>query len=194
RAGRMYARARRYCLRALGTAHTRLADALVREPQAALPLLESTANSDVPALFWAGAAWGGELALAPDQLVRIPELAIVRALLDRAISLDEGWGGGTIHEAMIALEGLPALLGGSSARARQHFDRALALSNGESAFSYVTLASSVSLRAKDRSEFERLLKQALAIDTARRRDLRLANLVAQRRARFLLSSTDRLFK
>ncbi len=194
RAGRMYARARGYCLRALGTSHKALAEGLVRAPQVALALLESTDRPDVPALFWSAAAWAGYLALSPDQLVRLPEVAIVRALFDRALLLDEGWQNGTIHEAMIAIEGLPRLAGGSPARARRHFDQAVALSGGQSAFAYVTLASSVSLPANDRSEFERLLQQALAIDSSRRPELRLANLVAQKRARFLLASAERLFR
>jgi predicted anti-sigma-YlaC factor YlaD len=44
-----------------------------------------------------------------------------------------------------------------------------------------------------RAEFEALLKQALQIDSAQASALRLANLVAQRRARWLLSRTDHLF-
>ena len=194
RGARMYQRARGYCLRALAIRHARLVDLLQRDPQAALPLLESTTRLDVPALFWAGAAWGGELALTEDQLIRIKELAVVRALLSRALALDERWEDGTLHEAMIALDGLPALLGGSAARAREHFERAIALSQGQSAFAYVTLASSVSVPAKDRAEFERVLKQALAIDVSLRPARRLANLVAQKRARFLLSRADRLFR
>jgi hypothetical protein len=157
-------------------------------------LLESTTRADVPALFWAAAAWAGELSLAPNQLLRVGEVALVRALLTRALALDEGWSEGTIHEAMIAVEGLPALIGGSPARAREHFERAVALAAGQSAFAYVTLATSVAAPAKDRAEFEKLLKQALAIDVSKRPQIRLANLIAQRRARFLLASADRLFR
>jgi predicted anti-sigma-YlaC factor YlaD len=194
RGNRMYARARGYCLRAMAIDHPRLVDLLQRDPKAALPLLESTAKRDVPSLFWGGAAWGGELALADNQLSRISELAVVRALLSRALALDDGWEAGTIHEAMIALDGLPALLGGSAARAREHFDRAVSLSQGQSAFAYVTFASSVCVPAKNRGEFERVLKQALAIDVSRRPSLRLANLVAQKRARFLLANANRMFR
>jgi predicted anti-sigma-YlaC factor YlaD len=85
------------------------------------------------------------------------------------------------------------LLGGSAARARAHFDRAVALSSGHSAVAYVTLASTVSVGARDRAEFERLLKTALAIDLNARPSLRLANLVAQRRAQMLLAQESRLF-
>ena len=69
-------------------------------------------------------------------LLRIGEIATVRALFTRALELDESWGGGTIHEAMIAVEGLPAIVGGSPARAREHFERAVAPSGGHSAFAY----------------------------------------------------------
>jgi hypothetical protein len=194
RASRMYSRARRYCTRELGTRHAALRDALDREPARALTLLERTSRVDVPALFWTGAAWAGELSVSPNQILRVGEVAVVRALLTRALALDEGWGDGTIHEAMIAVEGLPALVGGSPARAREHFDRAVALTGGQSAFAYVTLATSVAVPARNRAEFEKALKQALAVDVSKRPQIRLANLIAQRRARFLLTNGDRLFR
>jgi predicted anti-sigma-YlaC factor YlaD len=157
-------------------------------------LLPTTTKADVPALFWTAAAWAGELSMLDNPLPRIGEVATVRALLTRALELDESWGRGTIHEAMIAVEGLPAVVGGSAVRAREHFERAVALSGGQSAFAYVTLASSVSVPAKDRAEFERSLRQAIAIDVTKIPDLRLANLVAQKRARFLLANADRMLK
>src|SRR5262245_55319168 len=126
RAIRMYPRARRYCVREIGTRHAALRQALEQDPARALKLLDSTTRADVPALFWTGAAWAGELSLASNQVLRIGELAVIRALLTRALTLDEGWSDGTIHEAMIAVEGVPALAGGSPARARAHFERAVA--------------------------------------------------------------------
>jgi predicted anti-sigma-YlaC factor YlaD len=46
---------------------------------------------------------------------------------------------------------------------------------------------------QDRAEFENLLKRALAVDPNAAPDMRLANLIAQRRARWLLSHADELF-
>ncbi|MBA3296769.1 MAG: hypothetical protein H0U19_07525, partial [Acidobacteria bacterium] len=109
------------------------------------------------------------------------------------LELDPSWESGAIHEAMIAIEGLPPLIGGSPARARGHFEKAVALSNRQSAFAYVTLATSVAQPARNRAEFEKLLRAALAIDVSMRPQLRLANLIAQKRARFLLTQLDRLF-
>lgn len=190
RGAAMYDRARGYCLRALEVRHPGAARGLQGD---AKTVLASMSVPDVPALSWTGVSWGGGLLLTANPLVRIGELATVRALFSRALQLDETWEGGTIHEAMIALESLPILLGGSAARAREHFNRAVALANGESAFAYVALATGVAQPAKDRAEFERLLKTALAIDVSKRPSIRLANLIAQKRARFLLSQIDRLF-
>ena len=68
-------------------------------------------------------------------------------MLSRALELDEGWHYGALHEAFITLDALPLLLGGNAARARAHFDRAVAIANGKSAFAYVSMAENVALRA-----------------------------------------------
>lgn len=190
RAGRMYERARGYCLRALELKVSKAGASLAKDPKGTLA---AAARADVPILYWTAAAWGGSLSVADKPILRLGELAIVRTLFNRALELDEAWEGGTLHEAMIAIEALPALLGGSAERARTHFNRAVELSQGQSAFAYVTFAGSVSVAAKDRVEFERLLRQAIAVDVSKRPAIRLANLIAQKRARFLLSRAGLLF-
>jgi hypothetical protein len=190
RARKMYARARGYCMRLLDARHRGFSADLKKNVGTALA---RATQDDVPALFWLAIAWGGEVSLATNQLLRLPELVTVRAILARTLTLDEAWDRGTLHEAMITLDGMPALLGGSAERATKHFERAVELSQGQSAFSYVSMASSVSQPARDRAGFERHLKAALAIDVNRDPSRRLANLIAQRRARFLLSRTAALF-
>ena len=190
RARSMYVRARDYCWRAIDLTHPGARAAISADPQKGLAGMQAL---DVPALYWLAASWGGELGLASNQILRLPELLAIRLVLGRALALNEAWEAGAIHEAMIALDGLSPLLGGSAVRARQHFDKAVTLAAGQSAYAYVALAESVSVAAHDRVEFEKLLKTALAIDLNARPSLRLANLVAQRRARFLLSRTDALF-
>jgi hypothetical protein len=181
RAARMYQRARGYCLRGLAVRHAGLtADALGADPTAALA---KTTIADVPWLYWTAASWGAELSLAPNQLARVTELASVRALLNRARALDDRWENGAIHEALIAFDGLPAVLGGSPAAARADFDRAMELSGGKSVFAYVALAATIA----DPAEKKKLLEAAAAIDTATLTSRRLTNLIAQRYARALLN-------
>lgn len=194
RAGRMYGRARGYCLRALRLTQPALAGALEREPREAPGLLQAAARPEVPVLYWTAVAWAGELSVAGNQLSRLGELPVLKALLTRALELDEAWGHGAIHEAMIAVEGLPPLLGGSPVRARRHFERAVALSDGRSAFAYVTYAASVALPARNRREFDEMLDRALAVDPVRTPELRLANLIAQKRARHLRHEARALFR
>jgi hypothetical protein len=189
RARAMYQRAQSYCWRALDARHRGIKAAVADDPAKAVSVADV---DDVPALYWLSACWGGELSMDPNALLRLKDLVAIRVMLGRALQLDESWGAGAIHEGFIALDGLPVLLGGSAARARSHFERAVTISGGQSAFAYVTLASTVSVAAGDRAEFERLLGTALAIDVNRRPELRLGNLVAQKRAKFLLSQVNRL--
>jgi predicted anti-sigma-YlaC factor YlaD len=58
---------------------------------------------------------------------------------------------------------------------------------------FVAYAEAVSVGKEDRREFESLLQRALAIDPDARPEWRLANLIMQRRARWLLARVDDLF-
>jgi hypothetical protein len=181
RAGRMYQRARGYCLHGLEVRHRGLtAQALAADPVAALKI---TTAEDVPWLYWTAAAWGAELSLAPSQFARVAELATVRALLNRAKALNDTWEHGAIYEALIAFDGLPPLLGGSPGAARADFDKAMQLSDRKSVFAYVALAATIA----DPAQKRKLLEQALAIDVSTLASRRLTNLIAQRYARALLT-------
>jgi predicted anti-sigma-YlaC factor YlaD len=68
------------------------------------------------------------------------------------------------------------------------------LSGGKKVSPLVTLAETVSVRAQDRMEFLDLLDRALAFDARKEApEYRLANLVAQRKARWLKGRVDELF-
>lgn len=187
---RLYLRGRDYCLRALEVRRPGITRGLNTDPAAALSAMS---REDVGLLYWTGASWGAAVSLGLDRPALVGDMPIVRALADRALALDEGFNDGAIHELLIALEAVPEAMGGSVARARGHFERAIAMQDGRSAGPYVTLAVSVALPAHDRAEFARLLERALAIDPDADATRRLANLVAIKRARFLLSRVDDLF-
>jgi predicted anti-sigma-YlaC factor YlaD len=95
---------------------------------------------------------------------------------------------------MISLDSLDEVVGGSEERAREHFKQAIALQkNQPQAGPYVSLATGIALKKQNREEFEQLLKDAMAIDPDKHPEVRLVNLAAQRRARFLMSQIDDLF-
>ena len=191
RARRLYLRARDYGLRGLEVHHRGFGSALRADPRQAVGAAQARA---VPLLYWTAAAWAGAIALAKDSPDLLAELPLVEAMIDRALELDEGFGDGAIHAFLITYEmGRPGGIGKPAARARQHFERALALSGGQLAGPLVAYAEAVCVQSQDLAEFESVLGRALAIDPEARPAWRLANLVGQRRARWLLQRTEQLF-
>lgn len=191
RARRLYVRARGYGLRGLDSAHPGIAAALKRDSKGAVKQVQ---RQDVPLLYWTAAATGGWIGLSKDNAAAVSEVPMMEALIDRALVLDEAWDAGSIHTFLISYELVRAhRTGDPVALARAHFKRAVELSAGREAAPYVALAEAVSVSQQDRAEFEKLLKQALAVDVDAAPERRLANLVMQRRARWLLSRTDQLF-
>lgn len=190
RALKLYLRGRGYGLRGLERRHRGISAELSLDPERAAARLEAR---DVPMLYWTAAAWGSAIALGKDRPELLAELPAIRALVERGLALDEGYEGGAFHEAMIVIEALPEAMGGSTARARGHFERAVALSGGARPSPYVTLAQTVAVLKQDRAEFRRLLEQALAFDPERDPANRLATTVLQRKARALLDRQDEFF-
>lgn len=190
RALKLYLRGRDYCFRALELKHRGVTSALMKNPETALT---STDADEVPLLYWTGASWGAAISLGLDRPDLVADFPAVRALMNRALALDEDYAKGALHEVMITLESVPDVMGGSADRARKHFTRAVELQQGLSAGPYVALALGVAVPKQDRPEFERLLNAALAVDPEKDRSNRLVNLITQRRARRLLEKADELF-
>jgi hypothetical protein len=119
--------------------------------------------------------------------------SLAEAMARRALELDESFEAGSIHDFFVAYESARASVGGSRTEARRHLERALSISNGRRAFPYVSFAESVSVGEQNKKEFQELLDKALAVDVSQPTPYRTANLVAQKRARWLLGRTDELF-
>jgi len=191
RARRLYLRARDYGLRGLGLAEGDAARALFFDPAGALA---STTVEDVPLLYWTAVAWAAAIALGKDSPALVAGLPAVDALIARAVALDADFDRGTLQSFLISYEmSRPNAAPDAAERARAHFERALALSEGQHAAPYVALAESVAAPARERREFDALLAQALRVDPAARPEWRLANLVMQRRARWLRAHAKDLF-
>lgn len=190
RARKLYLRARDYGLRGLEADFPGLRDALARDPKAALA---RTKKEHVPLLYWTAMGWAGAMSLKVNDSDVSADQPIVEALARRALELDSCWGLGSIHEFFISWESGRSSIGGSVDRARDHFERDLACSQGRRAFPYVTYAESVSVAKQDKAQFQELMEKALAIDVSQPDDQRLANLLAQKRARWQLGRLEELF-
>jgi predicted anti-sigma-YlaC factor YlaD len=191
RARRLYLRARNYGLRGLEVRHKGFEKALRADPKQAVRV---TTVKDVPLLYWTALSWAGAVSLSKDNPELIAQLPIAAAMMDRALALDEAFDYGAIHTFLITYEmGRPGGTGDPAERSRQHFERALALSKGLQAGPMVSYAEAVSVQKQDLKQFQTLLDQALTIDLDVKPEWRLANLVMQRRAKWLQSRTDQLF-
>jgi predicted anti-sigma-YlaC factor YlaD len=190
RARKLYLRALDYGLRGLEVDYPGLRDGLRRDPDLALA---KTKTKDVPLLYWTGSAWGAAFAINKADSELSADQAIIEKLLQRALALDEAWGKGAIHDVFITWEGGRASTGGSLDRARRHFDRAIELAGGRRASPFVTFAEVVSVGTQNKQEFLQMLDRALQVDINKAPDERLANVIAQRRARWLQARIDELF-
>lgn len=190
RALALYLRGRESCKKALELTHPGMWVGLVQDPEAAVQRL---GPKDLDLMYWTAASWGAAIALGQDRPELTADLPAVRALLERALELDEDYQDGALHQAMMPLAALPETMGGSEEEARRHFQRSLELSDKLNAAAYVTLARTVAVANQDRQEFEELLDAALAVDVDQDVKRRLANLIAQRQARELQKRVDDLF-
>jgi predicted anti-sigma-YlaC factor YlaD len=193
RARGFYLRAHRYGIRGLNLFYPGLGANLQKNPEAALGVVEEKKAKDVlPFLYWTAASLGLAIASAKNDaamLARIPE---VEALLERSLELDEAWDQGALHEFHITLAGAkPGAIDVDVVRS--HYERALELSGGRRASVYLAYAETVSVPAQRATEFRDLVAKALAVDPNVEPDLRLTNLVAQRRAKWLLRQIEVLF-
>ena len=190
RALKLYLRARGYGLRGLELRYRGIGEQLKVRPDSAAARI---GKADLDLLYWTAAAWGSAISIGKDRPELVADLTAVKALMDRGLALNEGYDGGSIHEALIVLEALPPAMGGSPERARRHFDRALELSHGNRPGPYVTLATTVSVQTQNRVEFERLLKKALEANPDRDPSQRLATTLLMQKARYLLEHADDYF-
>jgi hypothetical protein len=194
RALRLYLRARGYGLdglklaRGVTEAQLRGSDA---ERTAALARLT---KEDVPLLYWTFVPWAAAIAANKRNLELVGDVPVVAAMLDRALALDESYDLGALHEFSITFD--PARAEGTTPeKQKQHFERALALAKGEKISALVTYAESVLAPAQQKKEFEGLLNQALKfdVDQPKVRNQRLANVLSQRHAAYLLAHEGDLF-
>jgi predicted anti-sigma-YlaC factor YlaD len=195
RAKKLYLRAREYGLRGLEVRHEGLA-ARLRAGGAGLvkALGELREREDVPLLYWTASAWTLAIANGKADMGLVAELPVPVAMMERALALDEGWNEGAIHEFFVAYDATrSAAEGGGPERAKQHLERALALSLNKKLGPRVSFAEGVLVQRQDRAEFTRLLEEVLRADPGEVPRHRLANILAQRRARALLAHADDLF-
>jgi predicted anti-sigma-YlaC factor YlaD len=152
-------------------------------------ILAKMKKADVPALYWTAAAHLSAYSLNPFDMelgVKIPELL---SLVNRAYELDPDFNQGTIDDFYVLYyASMPEGMGGDKSKVKTHFDLAVQKSSGTLAGPYVSYAQAAAIPDQDYEAFKTNLEKALAVDVDKNPANRLVNVLAQRKARFLLDS------
>lgn len=191
RARRLFLRGRDYALRGLEVRHPGLSGPL---KAGSTGELSRTTKEDARFLYWAGVSWAAALMVNKGDLSLMADLPTAAALVRRVVELDPAFGDGAAHEFFISYDGSRSeAMGGSRARAREHYAKTLELSGGRRASVHLALAESVSVAEQNLAEFRALLDRALAVDPDAEPSQRLPNVIARRRAGWLKTRIPDLF-
>ena len=151
--------------------------------------------NDVSDLYWLAAAYGGAIKSSRGNPFDVVNLPVVKKLLITAIALDPKWGKGALYSAMMSYtSSRPDLFGDALIDSVSSFyAKALIASDSLDASLFVSYAELIDKKFQDRDAFEQKLDLALNMDVEKDKDFRLSNIIAQERAKWLLSKTDEFF-
>jgi predicted anti-sigma-YlaC factor YlaD len=190
RASKLYLRAREYGFRGLEVDLPGFRAQLSTDSASALARLRP---KHVALAYWTAASWASAMALNVNDSTLSADQHLAEAMMRRLVELDETFELGSLHDFFIVWEAGRRSVGGSLEAAERHFQRARELSRGRRVWPLVSRAEAVSVARQNRQEFLEILDAALAMDPGAERTQRLANLLAQRRAKWLKSRADELF-
>jgi hypothetical protein len=157
-------------------------------------ILDGMGKSDLPTLFVLGSTWVGYIQQNSGDWNAIADLGRVEAIMDRVAAIDEGYEFGQAHMYLGALNSiLPASLGGQPDKARAHFEKAIALSEGRNLLAKTLFAEKYARLTFDQELHDRLLGEVLEADSEVH-GLTLQNEYAKREAERLLASSAEYFE
>jgi len=155
--------------------------------------LGSLGEKDAPALYAFTVSWLVWIRAHSDDWTALADLPKVELALERLRALDPAYQPGSVHLYLGILHTLrPPALGGKPETGRQHFEQAIALSDGHDLGAKVEFARSYARLLYDRPLHDRLLNEVLQADP-RYEGYTLLNVLAQREAESLLAGADEYF-
>ncbi|MFT5897326.1 MAG: hypothetical protein ACI8VW_004213 [bacterium] len=182
-----------YALRASCSNDVKLCDLRAMDFTQFKDRVDGVKLGQVEVMYATGVAWTGWIQAHSDDWNAIAELARVKYLMARVLTLDELWAEGGAHLYMGGLETiLPAAMGGKPEIGRQHFERAVEIASGKYLMTKVIYAEQYAKLTFNKSLYEQLLNEVLSADPVKE-GLTLTNVLAQQRAKVLLSEADDYF-
>lgn len=150
-------------------------------------------RDDVPLLYTLASSWASWVQAHSDDFGAVTDLPRVQALMERSLELDEHYQDGAAHLYLgVIAAAIPAALGGRPDVAREHFEKAIALSGGHNLMAKVYYAKTYARGQYDRELHDRLLNEVVEADP-KWPAWTLSNKLAQKEAEALLESADEYF-
>jgi hypothetical protein len=156
--------------------------------------LAKLGRSDVPLVFWTANAWGSAINLQqsePDAIASIPTANVLMEWV-RDREPDFFYGGSFLYFG-VYYGSYPKALGGRPDLSRENFERAVAAGKGRFLMTDVLYARIYAVGTQDEPLFQELLTRVVEAPRDLLPEQRLANAVAQKRARQLLARAEELF-
>lgn len=193
RASKLYLRAMDYGARALGPEMGPLKE-LTTEGKALQGKLTSLGEAAHVALFWFAMSWNSWINLNLDQPAALAQLTAAQSCVDRVMELKPDYLYGAPYILMGSmLAARPRMLGGDEARAREYFERAMALSNGKFLMVHFYFARYYAVRVQNKELFLRLLEEIESSPADGLKDVCLINSVIKRRVKGVRKLSEELF-
>ena len=152
-------------------------------------------KADIFDLYWLAAATGGSIKSSrgnPFELIYLPQ---VKKLLNTAIAIEPTWGSGALYSALLTYTTSRTDLTTDALRdsVNYYFNKAVEVSDSLDASPFLTYAESIHKPFQEKKEFEDKLNFILKMDNKRSSNFELSNLIAKKRAEWLLSKLDEYF-
>ena len=193
RARKLFLRARDYGLRALEGRYRGISAKLLSARDLG-PALAGLEAEDAPLLYWTAAAWALAIANGKSDMQLVSELPAPVAMMRRGMALDASFDHGAFQEFFVTYEGGRKVVGGRRRGRRQGLPRPCAPAlRGEEARRPGELRRVGARAAAEPRRVRAGPRPGLAADVNDAPEFRLANILAQRRARALLAHADDLF-
>jgi tetratricopeptide (TPR) repeat protein len=193
RARVFYLRAKEYGMRVL-IKNKNFKEALDGDITAFREAVETFDKDDVPAIFWTAFGWGSYINITRTDVEGLADLSKVNALIQFVADKNPSFYFGGAYLYLGTIEGsTPKSLGGNLDKAKEYFEKCLALNGGKFLMTQLYYARTYAVATQDQPLFESLLKQVEEASLDILPEARLANVIAKKKARKLLAQSNELF-
>jgi hypothetical protein len=193
RARVFYLRAKDYGLRILNK-NKKFKDAFNGDITQFRDAVKTFSKDDVPAIFWTAFSWGSYVNITRTDVSGLADLSKVNALIEFVAETDPSFYHGGAYLFLGTIEGsTPKSLGGNPDKSKEYFDKCLAINGGKFLMTQLYYARTYAVATQDQPLFESLLKQVEDASIDDVPEIRLANVIAKKKARKLLAQENELF-